>query len=223
MLAPRRGSVNSPPSQMGSIGKMTSPRLLRLAPALLSLLHTLELDRRINCFSQLRRRGITHRCWPDIKPPSPTRWNFPDTPDTLPLVITLVGHIVPANVLLGPVASSIVDLILAADEKCTDPVSSFARHDSLPKSQVQFHHMPAGPVGHQEKALPGAGGKSSIGLDRRWGRIVPSMGGHRGSPQTSGHRLRMQHIETDVDSFCLSLLGITLRCQASVIPQEQTV
>ena len=85
---------------------------------------------------------------------------------------------------------SVVDVVFAADQKWADHVTAFAGHDSLMKAQMQFHRVSARPMGHQEETLPGARGKSRVGLDRRRRRRIRSMGGHRGGPRRSGHRLQ---------------------------------
>ena len=76
--------------------------------------------------------------------------------------------------------------------------------------------MPAGPVGHQEKALPGSGGESGIRLGRRLGRSVRSMRRSssrasevRASASTGKYRDRSR-------SFRLSLVPTRGRCQAAV-------
>ena len=144
---------------------------------------SIEFDWFINRFSELRRRGVTHRCRPDVKSPPPGRGNFPDAPDSLAFIIALVGDVMFADVAFAPVAFSVVDVVFTADKERADHVSPFTRHDSVMKSQVEFHRVPAWPVGHQEEALPRSGGESRVGLDSRRGRRVRSMRGHNRGPQ----------------------------------------
>ena len=80
-----------------------------------------------------------------------------------------------ADVPLGPVAFSVIDAVFTADQERADHIAAFAGHDSLPKGQVEFHRVPAWPVGHQEKALPGSGGESRVGLLRSLWRRIRSM------------------------------------------------
>ena len=99
-----------------------------------------------------------------MKPASISRWNLPDTPDPLSFVIALIENVVLVDVLLGPVAFAVFDVVFAPDQKLADHVPSFARHDSLTEVEMEFHCVAAGPARHQEEALPRARGKARIGL-----------------------------------------------------------
>src|SRR5262249_19252627 len=93
---------------------------------------------------------------PDVKSP-PAAWrNIPESPDTLPLVVSMIGHVVLADVSFGPPAVPILNLVPASDQKRSDQVAAFARHDGLSKAQLELHLVPAGEVSHEEETTPRA-------------------------------------------------------------------
>src|SRR5262249_19590913 len=145
-------------------------------------------------------------------------------PDPFPLVVALIGHVVLADVTLGPVALAVLEVVLAADQEGPDPVATLTGHDSLVKGQEQLHVMAAGPVIHQEEAAPGPGGEPRVGLGEglgvEWG--VRRLRGHRDrSPRGSGGRLGRAGCLGRNPSCPSSLVRGPAWCQAAVMDRRR--
>src|SRR6185437_5164825 len=144
-----------------------------------------RVRRRVDGLGQVGTRRIAHAFGPDVESPLPRGRDLPEAPDALPLVEALVGHVVLADVALGPVALAVVEVVLPADQERADPVASLAGHGPLAEAQVQLHLMAAGPVLHQEEPGPRAGREPRIGLLGRG--FGPGAGGRL--RRRLGHRI----------------------------------
>ena len=76
-----------------------------------------NLDRFVDRLAQLAIGWIAHRLRPDMKTPSPRRRNLPETPNPLAFVVALIGHVMKADVPLGPVTLAVFEAVFTANQE----------------------------------------------------------------------------------------------------------
>src|SRR5262249_39260209 len=109
------------------------------------------LHRRLGFRGQVLVASSAHALRPDVEAAvqahaerSHLAGNLPGAPDALSFVVALVEDVVLTDVLLGPVALAVRDVVTPIDEKLADPVAPFALHAAAGEDEAKVHHVLAG-------------------------------------------------------------------------------
>src|SRR6266852_3574822 len=100
--------------------------------------------------------------------------NLPRAPDAFALVVSLVKHIVLAEVLFGPITFAVGQLVSPAENKRPDIIAALPRKGAVLKGQVQFHHALASMLEKIPRPRPAR--KARIGFQCRCLRLAHGLG-----------------------------------------------